>query len=141
VCYQIVNRLEEEVMLERRQFPRNRVYFGGMVAFNARNSTLACVVRNYSKRGARIEFENSAALPDRVDFEIGRRGLSCLARLVWRDHNAAGLAFANVQEANAQENVQETSAIIPLELARKLRATEQENRRLRSRLDQLLSES
>ena len=124
-------------MLERRQFPRNRVYYGGMLAFNARNSTLACVVRNYSKRGARIEFENSAALPDRVDFEVQRRGLACPARLVWRDHNAAGLAFANVQEAN----VQETSAVIPLELARKLRATEQENRKLRSRLDQLLSES
>ena len=124
-------------MLERRQFPRNRVYYGGIVAFNARDSTLACVVRNFSKRGARIEFENSAALPDQVDFEIGRRGLSCLARLVWRDHNVAGLAFANVEEAN----VQETSAVIPLELARKLRATEQENRKLRSRLDQLLSES
>ena len=72
-------------MLERRQHPRNRVYYGGMVAFNARNSTLACVVRNFSQRGAKIEFENSAMLPDRVDFEIERRGLSCLAHLVWRD--------------------------------------------------------
>jgi hypothetical protein len=122
-------------MLERRQFPRNRVYYGGMVAFNARNSTLACVVRNFSQRGAKIEFENSAVLPDRVDFEVERRGLSCLARLVWRDHNAAGLMFSDVQKP-----VQETSEIIPLDWARKLRATERENRKLRSRLDQLLSE-
>ena len=122
-------------MLERRQFPRNRVYYGGMVAFNARNSTLACVVRNFSQRGAKIEFENSAVLPDRVDFEIGRRGLSCLARLVWREHNAAGLVFSDVQQA-----VQETSDVIPLDWARKLRATERTNRKLRSRLDQLLSE-
>ena len=57
-------------MLERRQYPRNRVYYGGMVAFNARNSTLDCVVRNFSRRGAKIEFENSAMLPDRVDFEV-----------------------------------------------------------------------
>ena len=57
-------------MLERRQFPRDRVYYGGMVAFNARSSTLACVVRNFSPRGARIEFENSAAMPEQVDFEI-----------------------------------------------------------------------
>lgn len=123
-------------MLERRQFLRNRVYYGGMVAFNARNSTLACVVRNFSNHGARIEFENSAALPDRVDFEIERRGLSRPARLVWRDRNAAGLAFSNVQE-----NAEETSGVIPLDLARKLRTTERENRKLRSRLDQLLSES
>jgi hypothetical protein len=45
-------------MLERRQHPRNRVYYGGMIAFNARNSTLACVVRNVSNRGAKIEFDN-----------------------------------------------------------------------------------
>ena len=37
-------------MLERRQHPRNRVYYGGMIAFNARNSTLACVVRNVSNQ-------------------------------------------------------------------------------------------
>jgi PilZ domain len=121
-------------MLERRQFPRSRVYYGGMVAFNARNSTLACVVRNYSQRGAKIEFENSAALPDRIDFEIERRGLSWLARLAWRDRNAAGLVFSDVQYP-----VQETSDVIPLEWARKLRASERANRRLQSRLDQLLS--
>ena len=126
-------------MLERRQHPRNRVYYAGMVAFNARNSTLACVVRNFSRRGAKIEFENSAIVPDRIDFEIERRGLSCLARLVWRDHNAAGLTFSNVQ-GTVQETVRETSEIIPLDWARKLRATERENRKLRSRLDQLLSE-
>jgi len=122
-------------MLERRQHPRNRVYYGGMVAFNARNSTLACIVRNFSKCGAKIEFENSTMLPDRVDFEIERRGLSCRAHLIWRDRNAAGLAFSD-----AQKTVQETSDVIPLDLARKLRAAERANRRLQARLDQLLSE-
>ena len=118
-------------MLERRRHLRNRVYYGGMVAFNARNSTLDCVVRNFSQRGAKIEFENSTMLPDRVDFEIERRGLSCRAQLVWRDHNAAGMVFSDAHE---------TSDVIPLDLARKLRATERANRRLQSRLDQLLSE-
>jgi hypothetical protein len=118
-------------MLERRQHPRNRVYYGGIVAFNARSSTFACAVRNFSRHGARIEFDNSTMLPDQVDFEIERRGLSCRAHLVWRDRNAAGLAFSNVQE---------TSDVIPLDLARKLRATERANRRLQSRLDQFLSE-
>jgi PilZ domain len=127
--------MEDSNMLERRQWPRSRVYYGGLVAFNARNSTLACVVRNFSKRGAKIEFENSTMLPDRVDFEIERRSLSRRARLVWRDHNAAGLVFSDLQNT-----VEETSDVIPLDLARKLRATERANRRLQSRLDQLLSE-
>ena len=121
---------------ERRQFPRDRVYYGGMVAFNARSSTLACVVRNFSPRGARIEFKNPATMPEQVDFEIARRGLSCLARLVWCDRNAAGLAFSNVRETNAQQ----TGEVIPLDWARRLRATEKENSKLRSRLDQILSE-
>lgn len=118
-------------MLERRQFPRNRVYYGGMVAFNARNSTLDCVVRNFSPRGAKIEFENSAMLPDRIDFEVARRGLSCLARLVWRDQNTAGLMFS--EERGMGD-------VVPLDWARKLRASERINRRLKSRLDQILSE-
>ena len=118
-------------MLDRRQHPRNRVYYGGLVAFNARNSTLACVVRNFSQRGAKIEFENSTMLPDEVEFEVTRRGLSCLARLVWRDQNAAGLMFSEAREMGD---------VVSLDWARKLRASERTNRRLKSRLDQLLSE-
>ena len=118
-------------MLERRQHPRNRVYYGGMVAFNARNSTVDCIVRNFSPRGAKIEFENSAILPDRVDFEVVRRGLFCLSRLVWRDHNTAGLMFCEEREMGD---------VVSLDWARKLRASERANRRLKSRLDQLLSE-
>ena len=118
-------------MLERRHHHRSRVYYGGMVAFNARNSTLDCVVRNFSQRGAKIEFENSAILPDRVDFEVVRKGLTCRARLVWRDRNTAGLVFNEEYEADN---------VVTLDWARKLRASERANRRLKSRLDQLLSE-
>src|SRR5215213_3089276 len=123
--------MEDKIVLERRQYPRNRVYYGGLVAFNARNSTLDCVVRNFSQRGAKIEFENSAMLPDRVDFEVARRGLSCLARLVWRDQNAAGLMFSEEREMGD---------VVSLDWARKLRTSESINRRLKSRLDQILSE-
>ena len=99
-------------MFERRQQPRNRVYYGGMVAFNDRNSTIACVVRNFNMFGAKIEFEGAALVPDEVDFEIERKGISCLARMVWRDRDAAGLVFANGRE---------TSDVVPLAWAQKLR--------------------
>src|SRR5882757_3697017 len=87
-----------QIMAERRKQPRSRVYYGGTVAFNARNSTLACVVRNFSQFGAKIEFENSALVPDEVDFEIERKGICCSARMDWRDRFAAGLVFSNVSE-------------------------------------------
>lgn len=118
-------------MLERRQHQRNRVYYGGVIAFNARNSTLDCVVRNFSPHGAKIEFENSAILPDRVEFDVVRRGLSCLARLAWRDQNCAGLTFYDEREKGT---------VVTLDWARKLRDSERANRRLKSRLDQLLNE-
>ena len=117
-------------MTERRQHPRQRVYYGGMVAFNMRKSTLECVVRNFSQFGARIEFDNAALIPDEVDFNIEHRGLSCLARLVWRDRDAAGLAFSEVTE---------TKDLVPLEWSRKLNASERTNRQLKSRIDQLRS--
>jgi hypothetical protein len=39
-----------------------------------------------------------------------------------------------------QKTVRETSDVIPLDLARKLRATERANRQLQSRLNQFLTE-
>ena len=118
-------------MLERRQHPRDRVYYGGVIAFHARNSTLDCVVRNFSPYGAKIEFENAAMLPDNVELEVVRKGLSCLARFAWRDQNVAGLMFSEERE---------TGTVVTLDWARKLRASERANRRLKSKLDQLLKE-
>lgn len=119
------------MMLERRRQPRDRVYYGGMTTFNDRTSNIACVVRNFSMFGAKIEFEGSALIPDEVDFEIRRKSISCRARLVWRERDAAGLVFANAHE---------TSSIVPLDWARKLRASERANRQLQKRIDQLRSE-
>ena len=54
-----------------------------------------------------------------------------LARLAWRDHNAAGLLFCEEREKGT---------VVTLDWARKLRDSERTNRRLKSRLDQLLNE-
>lgn len=122
-------------MSDRRQLFRNRVYYGGLVAFNDRQSTLACVVRNFTAFGARIEFENPALLPDEIDFAVPRRSLSCRAHLTWRDRNAAGLAFRAARPID-----RDTNDVIPLEWARRLRSSERINKQLQSRIDQLRSE-
>lgn len=118
-------------MQERRRQPRDRVYYGGMVTFNDRTSNIACVVRNFSMFGARIEFEGATLVPDKVDFEIRRKSISCLAHMVWRDRYAAGLVFAHANE---------TDGVVPLDFARKLRASERTNRQLQRRIEQLRSE-
>jgi PilZ domain len=118
-------------MSERRRLFRNRVYYGGWIAFNARHSTLECVVRDFSPFGVKIEGESLAILPDELEFAVPRKGLKCVARLAWRDRNAAGLVFGDSSEANR---------VIPMEWARKLRASEQANKQLQARIDRLRSE-
>jgi hypothetical protein len=118
-------------MHDRRQSFRNRVYYGGELAFNGRHSTLTCIVRDFSTRGARIEIEGSAVVPDQFDFTVERKGLSCPARIVWRNQAQAGLVFADTHA---------TEAVVPLDWARKLAASERTNRRLQSRIEQLRSE-
>jgi PilZ domain-containing protein len=117
-------------MQDRRRMVRNRVYYGGVLAFNARRSTFACTVRNFSDGGAMIEFEGAPPLPDTLDFSIERRDLACRARLVWRGHRQAGLVFVDLPQ---------TPDVVSLDLARRLREGERTNKLLRARLDQLLS--
>jgi hypothetical protein len=118
-------------MLDRRQSVRDRVYYGAVIAFNARNSTMECLVRNFSTLGAKVEFENAALLPDEIDLTIPRKGTSWTARIIWRRANAAGFAFRNSKQ---------TEALIPLDWAIRLRASERARKELRRRLAQLLSE-
>jgi hypothetical protein len=120
-----------EVMQDRRRTIRTRVYYGGLIAFNTRDSTMACVVRDFSDAGAKIEFENTALLPNEVDFVIRRRALSCQARIVWRRANQAGIAFRHPRQPNAP---------VPLDLAIRLRAGERARKELLWRIEQLRSE-
>ncbi|MGC2781752.1 MAG: PilZ domain-containing protein [Bradyrhizobium sp.] len=115
-------------MENRRRDARQRVYYGGVLTFNSGCSTLACVVRNFNNRGVKVELDGSVLLPDRVDISIERRGWSRPARMVWRDGVGAGLVFNH-----------DDGEVIQLEAARALRLQERDNKRLKSRLEQLLS--
>jgi hypothetical protein len=118
-------------MLDRRQRFRGRVYYGGAIAFNARNATMDCLVRNFSPFGAKVVFENTALLPDEIDFTIARKSMSWLARVVWRRADEAGLVFRNPRQL---------SAPIPIDVAIRLRAGERAKKSLEARVEQLRSE-
>jgi len=61
-------------MSDRRRLSRDCVYYGGLIASSAHDSTLECVVRNFSPFGARIEGESlEMILPDEVDFAVPRK--------------------------------------------------------------------
>lgn len=119
------------MQVDRRHIDRARVIYGATIAFNDRQSTLDCVVRNFSPSGAKIVLENPALLPDQIDLSIARKGCSFLADIVWRSEKEAGLSFRQLGETNAP---------VPLDWARRLRACEADRRSLKSRLQQLSSE-
>ena len=57
-------------MSDARTTPRRRCLIGARIAFNNRNSTLDCVLRDISPGGARLEHPTPFLLPDAFDLEI-----------------------------------------------------------------------
>jgi hypothetical protein len=115
-------------MIDRRQTFRGRVYYGGRIAFNARQSTIDCIVRNFSAAGAKVEFTNTAVLPEEIDLSIERKGVAFVANMIWRRQNEAGVVFRNQTH---------TAQTIPLDWALRLRAQARANKALRRQVDEL----
>ena len=114
-------------MMERRKELRSRTILGGVISFNKRQSTLECCVRDLSGRGARVEFNDTALLPDTFDLTIACKAATFRARTSWRTQTAAGVRF--IDDA--------TSAAVPLDWARKVQALETQNKELRRRVADL----
>ena len=81
------------VMEERRKVPRNRTFLNAQIAFNNKNSTADCFVRNCSGEGAKIAVAETLPLPREFDFLLPGKRESRHARLVWRRGAQAGVTF------------------------------------------------
>lgn len=114
-------------MQERRTGRRDRTYLGGQVAYNDRQSTLDCLVRNVSQNGAKIVFAHTALIPSVVDVLIPKKGGSRRARIVWRDDKQAGVAFLQ----------SDSSAVVSIESARRIKRLEADRDTLARRVAQL----
>ena len=117
-------------MNERRTCLRRRVFYGGRIAFNSRQSTMDCLIRNLSSEGARVEFGGTRLITDEVDLTIERKGMAFAARMIWRRGDHAGFVFRNPRQV---------AAPMPLDFAMRLRASERANRELLKQVDRLRS--
>src|SRR3954471_9295881 len=113
--------------MERRRYPRSRSCYGGVIAFNARKSTIDCVVRNFSVAGAKIAMTGAVLLPDSFDLAIARKDTRFRAHLVWRNDTEAGVAFETIGSPD----------VVSLDLAQKLQLRKAEVMRLRRRVSEL----
>ena len=114
-------------MQERRREPRVRALLGGIIAFNKRQSTLKCQIRNLSSEGVLVTLQGTALVPDQFDFLIPSKESVQRARMVWCTTDAAGIAFTGSAK----------SEVIPLDWARKLKASQKENAELKRRVADL----
>jgi hypothetical protein len=116
-------------MLDRRQSVRDKVLYGGVAEIAERGTTMDCVVRNISERGACVEFDQAARLPAEMNLTIPRKGRSFLVRLIWRQANKVGLAFRLMTSDRPASDLDE-----------RLRKSEIKKRELQRRINELLGE-
>jgi hypothetical protein len=116
-------------MPDRRQSVRDKVLYGGLAEVNESGSTMDCVVRNISERGACVEFDQAPRLPEELNLTITRKGRSFLARLIWRQANKVGLAFRIMTSDRPVDD-----------LGERLRKSEIKKRQLQRRINELLGE-
>ena len=113
--------------MERRRYPRGRSYYGGVIAFNARKSTIDCVVRNFSVAGAKLAMTGAVLLPDSFDLAITRKNTAFCAHLVWHNDAEAGVAFDTIGSPD----------VVSLDVARRLQQRKAEIMQLRRRVSEL----
>ena len=117
-------------MQDRRQGIREKVFLGGVAEINERGSTMDCVVRNISERGACVEIDETARLPEKISLSIPHKGRSFLAQLIWRHANRVGLAFRTMMTDPEASD-----------LDARLRRSQIKQRQLKRRIKELIGES
>jgi hypothetical protein len=116
-------------MRDRRQSVRNKVLHGGVAGAGDSSGTMDCAVRNFSERGACVEFGSKGGLPEEINLTIARKGRSFFARIIWREANRLGLAFRSMVADSTESD-----------LDARLRRSEQKKRQLQRRINELLGE-
>jgi hypothetical protein len=96
-------------MPERRQAARKKSLLQGRVYYNHRRSSVDCIVRDISERGAKLVFGEAVAVPDVIELYLP--GKEELHRVVvqWRKGNEMGVDFSHIAHSDAAETASASS--------------------------------
>ncbi len=88
-------------MLERRRFPRTKVFKGAKVYLVGR-PPVSCTVCDLSNHGAGLQFRSTADLPAEFDLSLdtGRTLRNC--RIAWQTRTNVGVSFQQLTEVMRQ---------------------------------------
>src|SRR5438477_11874711 len=133
--YSRVRELEEAAMKERRQAARKRSLLQGRVYYNHRRSSVDCLVRDISERGAKLVFGETVAIPDVLELHLP--GKEELHRVVvqWRRGAEMGVDFGL-----AGANEDSDAATPPTDLTGRLHKLESELAALKRIVGELRAE-
>src|SRR5438477_318236 len=133
--YSRVRELEEAAMKERRQAARKRSLLQGRVYYNHRRSSVDCLVRDISERGAKLVFGETVAIPDVLELHLP--GKEELHRVVvqWRRGAEMGVDFGVASATDHSD-----AALAQSDLAVRLRKVESELAALKRTVGELRTE-
>jgi hypothetical protein len=120
-------------MTELRVVARHRGFIHGRVYFDGRQSSVDCVIRGFTAKGARLEFSEAIALPETFEVFVPSENQHFQAQAVWRRGNAVGVTW--MREVAAGTAADASRPVEPM--ADRLARLEREVAALRERLDAL----
>lgn len=115
---------------ERRRSPRRRVLKSGLASYNKDYTTVPCVMRNINADGARLDFDELAAVPSTFTLHVGIDGYRIECERVWREGKACGVRFVgekastpifHAQKIDTAENSLSEPVLRAMELHRQAR--------------------
>lgn len=119
-----------EAQQEQRTAVRSRTVLRGSIIYNNRNSTIECLVRNFGDTGAKIIIDETMSFPQNFELYIAQKGLTYMAKVVWRHGNETGVKFINEVVNNNLVEVGDNMAV-------HLRDLERENAALKKKVADL----
>ena len=80
-------------VIERRALARHKTFIKGRIYFNNRLSSMDCIVRDITDRGARLEASESVALPDAFELYLPNKDEHFRAQAEWRKGDQIGVSW------------------------------------------------
>jgi hypothetical protein len=78
---------------DKRRWDRRRLFLRGFVRFPKNNTTVDCIVRDISERGAKLRFKHATPIPEGLELHIPSKGQIVQSKLAWVDNCEAGISF------------------------------------------------
>ncbi|MDP4594788.1 MAG: PilZ domain-containing protein [Beijerinckiaceae bacterium] len=112
-------------MDEQRKVMRARTVYRGSIVFNNNNSTIDCLVRNFSELGAKIIVDESITFPQQFQLLVPQKGRTFTAMVIWRAGQEVGVEFQD-EKVNGR-----TLPVGSGDIGDQMRVLEKENAKLK----------